>query len=145
MKKLFVITTIFVLICSMSVVTSFQFKNEEPTFLDPEGSFSGFIGIPKQQDPIIIGNISGVYKLRNRGGAFNASWDINTENYSGFGTVRGIFGRHIFLGRLSIEGFNRTLPIIGFIKFDTENFKFIGRGMSYIGPALYFWGTYQPY
>jgi hypothetical protein len=145
MKKLLVISAIFVLLASMYMVTAVPLRNKELTALEPDGSFSGFIGFPRHQDPIILGNISGVYKLRNRGGAFNASWDINFKNHSGTGIVRGIFGKHILFGRLSAEGYNKTLPIIGFIRFNSENLTFIGRAMSYIGPALYFWGTYQPY
>lgn len=145
MKKLLIISAVFVFIISMTIVSAVPLRNKESTFLDPDGSFSGFIGIPKQQDPLIFGNISGEYKLRNRGGLFNASWNIDTENHSGLGTVRGIFARHILLGRLSAEGYNRTFPIIGFIRFNTQNHTFIGRAMSFIGPALYFWGSYQPY
>jgi hypothetical protein len=144
MRKLLSISTIFVLFLSMSLVTAVQPRTKDARVLDPDGSFSGYIGDLTQQGPIIYGNISGVYKLRNRGGGFNASWDIEYENYSGTGTIRGFFGRHILLGRLSAEGFNKTLPVIGFIGFDTENLTFGGRAMSYIGPALYFWGTYQP-
>ncbi|MDH7507155.1 MAG: hypothetical protein QHH15_05150 [Candidatus Thermoplasmatota archaeon] len=145
MKKLLIISMMLVFLTCITMVTAVPLKNKELTVLVPDGSFSGFIGYPRHQDPIILGNISGFYKLRNRGGAFNASWNIETENHSGSGTVRGIFGRHILLGRLSAEGYNQTLPIIGFIGFNTENLTFIGRAMSYIGPALYFWGTYQPF
>lgn len=129
----------------MSIVTAIQPITKDAKLVEPDGSFSGYIGIPKQQDPIIMGNISGVYKLRNRGGGFNASWDIEYKNFSGAGTARGFFGRNILLGKLSADGYNKTIPIIGFIKFDVNNQTFIGRAMSYVGPALYFWGTYQPY
>jgi len=145
MKKLFAVITIFVLFASMSMVAALQAGTINKRVLDPDGSFTGYIGFPRPQDPIILGNISGLYKLRNRGGGFNASWDIDFQNHSGTGTVRGIFGRHILLGRLSADGFNKTLPIIGFIRFNTENQTFIGRAMSFIGPALYFWGIYEPY
>ena len=145
MKKLLAVITIFVLFFSMSMTTAIQTR-KYTNFVDPDGSFSGYIGYLRlQQDPVILGNISGVYKIRNRGGGFNASWDIDYQNKSGSGTVKGIFGRYILLGRLSVEGFNKTLPIIGFIGFNTENQTFLGRAMSIIGPALHFWGTYEPY
>ncbi len=144
MRKLLAISAILIFLMSISIITAKPILKDAKV-IDPDGSFSGYIGIPKQQDPIIMGNISGVYKLRNRVGGFNASWDIDFKNYSGTGTIRGIFGRHILLGKLSAEGFNRTLPIIGFIGFNTENQTFKGRAMSIIGPALYFWGTYEPY
>ena len=143
MRKFLATYTIFVLLLSMSLATAVQPIIKDARLIEPDGSFSGYIGIPKQ-DPVIMGNISGVYKLLNRGGGFNASWDIDYKNFSGSGTVRGIFGKNILLGKLSAEGYNKTMPIIGFIKFDVNNQTFIGRAMSYVGPALYFWGTYQP-
>ena len=145
MKKLLVISTIFILFLSMAMVTAVEPRIKDPIVLDPTGSFLGYIGMPKQQDPIIIGNISGEYKMRNRGGGFSGTWDINLKNHNGSGTIRGLFGKHIFLGKLSIEGFNRSLPVIGFIGFNTENQTFKGRAMSIIGPAPYFWGTFEPY
>ena len=145
MKKILGIIAILMIIASMTVVTSQPTKNKIMPTLDPTGSFSGFIGVPKQQDPIIMGNISGEYQLRNRGGGFVGNWNIDYQNKTASGTVRGLFGRHIILGKLTIEGFNRSLPIIGFIKFDVDNLTFGVRAMSFIGPALYFWGTYQPY
>ena len=145
MRKILVISTIFVLLISMSMVSALPLKNKDSLIINPDGSFSGFLGFPRTQDPIILGNISGEYKMRNRGGAFNASWNIDYENHSGTGTIRCFFGRRLLFARLTIEGFNQTLPVIGFIGFDTENLTFFGRAMSYIGPALYFWGNYQPY
>ena len=143
MRRIWVTCTIIVLFLSMSLVTAVQPIMKDARLIEPDGSFSGYIGIPKQ-DPVIMGNISGVYKLRNRGGGFNASWDIDYKNFSGTGSVRGIFGKNILLGKLSAEGYNKTIPIIGFIKFNADNQTFIGRAMSYVGPVLYFWGTYQP-
>jgi hypothetical protein len=144
MRKLLAISAIFIMLVSMSMVTAVQ-PIKDARVLEPDGSFSGYITDILQQDPIILGNISGVYKMRNRGGGFNASWDLEYQNFSGSGTVRGFFGRHILLGKLSIVGYDKTLPIIGFIFFDKLNQTFIGRAMSFIGPALYFWGTYEPY
>jgi hypothetical protein len=144
MKKLLIICAIFIMLASTSIVTAVQ-PIKDARVIDPDGSFSGYIGVPKQPDPIIVGNISGIYKIGNRGGGFNAIWDIDYQNRSGSGTVRGFFGKHILLGKLSVEGYNKTLRIIGFIGFDKVNHTFIGRAMSFIGPALYFWGTYEPY
>ena len=144
MRKLLAISVILIVLMSIPIVTA-QPIMKDARVIDPDGSFSGYIGIPKQQDPIIMGNISGVYKLRNRVGVFNASWDIDYKNHSGSGIVRGIFGKHIMLGKLFVEGFNKTLRVIGFIGFDKVNQTFKGRAMSIIGPALYFWGTYESY
>ena len=143
MKKILGILAVLMIFASIAAVTAQPINKIMP--LDPTGSFSGFIGVPKQQDPIILGNISGEYRLRNRGGGFIGNWDIAYQNKTASGTIRGLFGRHIMLGKLTIEGVNRSLPIIGFIKFDVDNLTFGGRAMSFIGPALYFWGTYQPY
>ena len=145
MKKFFAISAIIILLVSISMASAVQIKTKDAKLIEADGSFTGFIGVPKQQDPIIMGNISGVYLIRNKGGAFNASWDINYENKTGSGTVRGVFGKKILLGKLSADGYNKTLPIIGFIGFDKNNQTFIGRAMSVVGPAIYFWGTYQPY
>jgi hypothetical protein len=113
--------------------------------LDPDGSFSGYIGILKDPDPIIFGNISGEYKMGKRIGGINGSFDISFKNQSVYGTMRCLFGKRIFLGKLAIEGFNRTLPVIGFIQINKDNLTFKGRAMSFKGPAPHFWGTYEPY
>lgn len=108
--------------------------------LDPTGTFEGSIGVPEHQgqNATIVGTMNGTYWLRNRGGRFTASWE--TENRTG--TLRGGFGRHLLIGRIStmVNGTERSLPIVGFLK--TQDNEFIGRSMSFIGPALYFWGTY---
>ena len=144
MRKLLAIFAVMIVLMSIPIVTA-QPISKDAKVIDPDGSFSGYIGFPKQQNPVIIGNISGIYKLGKRGGGFNASWDIDYKNHSGSGTVRGFFGKHIMLGKLSVDGFNKTLRVIGFIGFDKVNQTFKGRAMSVIGPALYFWGEYQPY
>ena len=144
MRNFLAAFAICVLLVGISIASAVQTNTEEVKVLAADGSFSGYIGFPKKQDPIILGNISGVYKLGKRGGAFNATWDIEFKNVSGSGTIRGVFGKHILLGKLSAEGYNKTLPIIGFIGFDKNNQTFIGRAMSVVGPALYFWGNYQP-
>lgn len=108
--------------------------------LAPSGTFEGYIGIPEHQghNETIVATMQGTWELRNRGGRFNGEWA--TENKTG--TLRGGFGRNLMVGRISttINETERSLPIIGFIRI--QNNSFIGRGMSYIGPALYFWGDY---
>ena len=86
------------MLVSMSMVTAVQ-PIKDARLLEPTGSFSGYIG---DLGPVIYGNISGIYKLRNRAGGFNASWDLEYQNFSGSGTVRGLFGKHILLGKLSV-------------------------------------------
>jgi len=103
------------------------------------GSFEGSIG-PKPHGNQTLGNISGAYLLRNRGGRFNGTWDVTTQNITRTGTMRGVFRRVVFIGRIMVDGVNRTIPLIGFIR--AINGSFVGRFMAPRGPALYFWGTY---
>ena len=108
--------------------------------LDPTGTFEGYIGVPEHQghNATVVGTMNGTYWLRNRGGRFTASWE--TENRTG--TLRGGFGRHLLIGRIStlVNDTERSLPIVGFLK--AQDNDFVGRFMSYIGPALFFWGIY---
>jgi len=103
------------------------------------GSFEGSIG-PRIHGNQTVGNISGTYELRNRGGRFNGEWAISFQNTSKSGTMRGAFLRIFLLGRIVIDDVNRTIPIVGFIRY--TNGSFVGRCMAPRGPALYFWGTY---
>ncbi len=104
------------------------------------GSFEGSIG-PRPHGNQTVGSITGSYELRNRGGRFNGNWSISVQNTSKSGTMRGAFVRIFFIGRVTIEGVNRTVPIIGFLRH--VNGSFVGRFMAPVGPALYFWGTYS--
>jgi hypothetical protein len=104
-----------------------------------KGSFNGNIEyIQKGQNATIVGTISGTYELRNRSGRFTGDW--TAKSYTG--TFKGGFGRQILIGKVSamVNGTEKTLPIVGFIK--VQNGQFIGRFMAPVGPALYFWGTY---
>jgi hypothetical protein len=103
------------------------------------GSFEGSIG-PRPHGNQTVGNISGTYAARNRGGRFNGEWEISIQNTSKSGTMRGAFMRIFILGRATIDGVNRTIPIVGFMR--STNGTFVGRFMAPVGPALYFWGTY---
>ena len=106
--------------------------------LDPTGTFAGVVSPQRGSNATIVGTISGNYTLRNRGGRFIGDWA--TENRTG--TMRGAFGRHILIGRvtLMVNGTERTLPVVGFLR--AQDGQFIGRFMAPVGPALYFWGDY---
>jgi hypothetical protein len=110
----------------------------QTTTLDPTGTFNGVVSPQRGPNATIVGTISGNYTLRNRGGRFTGDWA--TENRTG--TFRGGFGRHIVIGRMTIlvNGTERTLPIVGFIK--AQDGQFAGRFMAPVGPALYFRGDY---
>jgi hypothetical protein len=145
LKKLLVLS-LCVVLASTSIVTASPLfsmtrtKMQTPTVLDPTGTFDGSIGYQRQGNWTEVGTISGTYELQNRFSRFNGEWSIQLQNRSATGTMRGGFGRHILIGRITIEGRDRALPIIGFIGFRNETF--FGRFMSLIGPALYFQGTY---
>jgi hypothetical protein len=102
------------------------------------GSFTGSIG-PRLHSNLTIGTILGTYHMRNRGGRFSGEWNVFYQNVSKTGTMRGMFSRFFVIGRITIDGMNRTLPIVGFIRFTNGSFR--GRGMAPRGPALFFWGT----
>lgn len=114
-----------------------QLKKQEPLFTD--GTFDANIGYKRQgENATIVGTISGTYEMRNRGGRFSGDWE--TANRTG--TLRGRFGRHLLVGRIStmVNGTERSLPVVGFLR--AQNNTLIGRFMAPVGPALYFWGTY---
>jgi|PlaIllAssembly_1097288.scaffolds.fasta_scaffold1211327_1 uncharacterized membrane protein len=140
MKKLLSILAIVILFASMSTVTSVSLSAISTT-----GTFEGNIGYRTNGSWVPIGNISGSYTdvgwLGYRWGGFNGNWSINNGNTTG--SMQGRF-RLLIIGRIStvINGTQRQLPIIGFLG-SKPNGEFLGRVMSYVGPALYFWGNYQ--
>ena len=107
--------------------------------LAQNGTFEGSIGYKRQgQNATMVGTLNGTYVMRARGGRFTGDWA--TENRTG--TLRGAFGRHYLVGRIStmVNGTERSLPIVGFLR--AQNNSFMGRFMAPVGPALYFWGEY---
>ncbi len=114
-----------------------QFIQPGPVFTD--GTFEANIGYRRQGgNATIVGTVSGTYEMRTRGGRFIGDWEAANRT----GAVRGRFGRHLLVGRIStmVNGTERSLPIVGFLR--AQNNTLIGRFMAPIGPALYFWGTY---
>jgi hypothetical protein len=141
MKKIGIIFVCLLFFCASIVAAapglSQQHRQTQPVFSD--GIFDANIGYKRQgQNATIVGTMNGTYELRTRGGRFIGDW--STENRTG--TLRGIFGRHLLVGRIStmINGTQRSLPIVGFLR--AYNNTLLGRFMAPIGPALYFWGTY---
>jgi len=128
------------LFVSMSTITSVTISRASTT-----GTFDGNIGYRTNGSWVPVGNISGTYTdvgwLGYRWGRFNGTWSLNNGNITG--TLQGRF-RLLILGSISavINGTQRQLPIVGFLGRDNKG-EFIGRCMSYIGPAFYFWGNYQ--
>ncbi|PNX48666.1 MAG: hypothetical protein BV459_01925 [Thermoplasmata archaeon M11B2D] len=142
MRKITTIGMCFVFLGVSIASAAADLTQQHPQCLtiDPTGTFQGNIGIPEHQgqNETIVGTINGSYWLRVRGGRFTSDWQ--TDNRTG--TIRGVFGRHLLVGRIStmVNDTERSLPIVGFLK--AQNYSFIGRFMAPVGPALYFWGTY---
>ncbi len=142
MRKLLIIA-ICVLFASVSIATAMPFSIEktQTQILAQSGTFDGTIGYRAQGNWTAVGTINGTYEQRTRGYRFDGTWTLQGQNQTFAGTMRGVFGRRILIGRVTAEGYNRTLPVIGFIVFKEGNFG--GRFMAPIGPALYFKGTYN--
>jgi hypothetical protein len=110
---------------------------------DWTGEFTGEIGYPDREsgESVVVGSISGTFKIGRRGGYFEGL--VVSEDRSKSGEFKGVFHQRIMIGRLSGE--QRTVPIVGFIGFRQDEQQFGGRYMAPVGPALYFWGEYLDY
>lgn len=143
MKKLLVIFTILIFFGTISAsAISFSEQVLKPLPKDDvTGTFEGEIGFPREGEWNAVGELSGTYTQRTRVSVIDGEWNLPERDATG--TVKAIFGRHILIGRITIDGEDRKAPIIGFIFFREETQEFGGRFMSIVGPALYFKGTYQ--
>jgi hypothetical protein len=147
MKKIFILALCLIL-TSTSIVTATTLssiantKMQTPIVLNQTGTFEGSIGFRAKGNWTEVGILDGTYDFRNRFGRFDGEWSIQLKNKSATGTMKGRFGKHILIGRITIEGKERAMPIIGFLGFRNETF--FGRFMPLIGPALYFKGEYTP-
>jgi hypothetical protein len=139
MKKIMIVG-ICLLFIGVSFAAAVPGIKQQTVRLGTSGAFDGNIGYKRQgQNATIVGTITGTYEMKNRGGRFTGDWA--TANYSG--TLKGRFGKHLLIGKVSamINGTEKSLPIIGFI--GAKDSQFLGRFMAPVGPALYFWGTYN--
>ena len=110
---------------------------------DWTGEFTGEIGYPDQdrEEPVVVGSISGTFKIGRRGGYFHGV--VVSEDRSKSGEFRGVFRQRIMIGR--VTGEQGSLPFVGFIGFRQDDQQFGGRYMAPVGAALYFWGDYLDY
>ena len=111
----------------------------QATTLNLTGEFDGNIGYKlPDQDATTVGTISGTYEIRDKGGIFSGDWATDNR----IGTFRGVFGKNILIGKIAtlVDGTEKSLPIVGF--YGGKNGRFVGRFMTPVGPALYFWGNY---
>ena len=141
MKKIITLSLclLFVGVTVASAIPTLTSQSAKTTPLFAGGTFMGSIGYKRPgQNATVVGIINGTYEMRARGGRFNGDWA--TENRTG--TLRGGFARHFLIGRITlmVNGTERTLPIVGFLR--AVDGQFIGRFMAPVGPALYFWGEY---
>ena len=149
MKKTLSMLTLCTLLISMSIagvvsqVETIQISRtlKETTPVEWTGEFSGSYGIGLGENHTVLGSIEGGYKS-NAGnricGFFLANWTSLDEIKSG--NIRGIFTPHAILGKISSDTYNRTARAIGFLRYNDT--KFIGRIMSWIGPAVYIYGDH---
>jgi hypothetical protein len=139
MKKI-AILSLCLLFIGVSIAAAAPGLTQQVTQTTPlasSGTFEGNIGYKRPgQNATIVGTFNGTYEARIRGYRFIGDWE--TENNTG--TMRGAFGRHLLIGKVStlVNGTQRSLPIVGFIRHNET--MFIGRFMAPVGPALYFWG-----
>ena len=110
----------------------------QPIEVATTGTFFANVSVQRGSNATIVGTIAGTYTAQNNRGRFNGTW--TTVNHTG--TLQGRFGRHHIMGRIGmmVNGTQSSIPFIGFLVM--RNGTFGGRAMSYIGPALYFKGTY---
>jgi hypothetical protein len=115
----------------------------QPVDDDWTGEFTGDIGYPDREsgEPVVVGSISGTFKMGRRGGYFEGF--VVSEDRSKSGEFKGVFRQRIMIGRVSGE--QGTATIVGFIGFRADEQQFGGRCMAPVGPALYFWGDYLNY
>jgi hypothetical protein len=120
---------------------------EFPTLPTPsaenyDGTFVGAFGvIYKENDEWANetwGYLAGVYKGGNRKRLYGNIYNLDEEQ---IGTIGAFFGQSITIGR--IENMNgEKAPIIGFLFYNED--YFVGRIMSFFGPAPHLWGIYTP-
>jgi hypothetical protein len=148
MKKTlsFILCFIFV---SSSIVTAIALSprsgidNNKYIRLDQTGIYDGFLGFQVKGNWTEIGTINGSYYLRNRFGRFNGKWSIKLKNDTITGTMKGRFGKRFLIGLIAIDGFDRSMSIIGFININVMEMTIHGRFMPLIGPPLSYRGVYN--
>jgi len=114
-----------------------------PSVPDYDGTFLGGLGeIYKDENDEwqfdTQAYIAGVYKSGRRLRVFSNIYNLDEEK---IGSMFFISGNRIILGRIwGLEG--EKLPIVGLLFYNEQ--YFIGRIMSFFGPAPHIWGEYTP-
>jgi len=155
MRKTCFIIGIFVIFLSMPAIIAMQsvektssFSNPEKTLIPPafpeyDGTFLGGMGeVYKDENGEwqfdTHAYIAGAYKSGRYLRVFSNIYNLDEEQ---IGSMWFISGKRIILGRIwGLEG--EKLPIVGFLFYNEQ--YFIGRIMSFFGPAPHIWGEYIP-
>jgi hypothetical protein len=153
-KTLFVIGIIAVLI-SMPAMTAFPTTDKIPNFPRPEKTL--YTAPAEDYDGTFIGGIGEIYKDESgewaydvhaylagvyRGGKYKLVlghiYNLDEEQ---IGSIGFVSGNHILVGKVRDMN-EEEAPIVGFL-FYQDNL-FIGRIMSFFGPAPHIFGEYTP-
>jgi hypothetical protein len=149
MKKTLLVLALCTLFVSMSVAGAVpQAENmqqrrikEQPKDIEWTGEILGSYGIGRGENHTVLGTLEGNYKTRiaqRMKGFFLVNW--TSEDGTKSGQIRGIYGRRGLIGKISGDGYNQSARIIGFLRYNDT--KFIGRIMSWVGPAVYIYGDH---
>ena len=149
MKKTLLVLALCTLFVSMSVAGAvpqaenmqLQRTRVQPQDIEWTGEISGNYGVGRGENHTVLGTLEGNYKARGGNrirGFFLVNW--TSENGIKSGQIRGIFTQQALFGKISGDGYNRTARVMGFLRYNDS--KFIGRIMSWIGPAVYIYGDH---
>ena len=115
--------------------------NTEPKNVEWTGEILGSYGVGRGENHTVLGTLEGFYKTRIRNrmrGFFLINW--TSEDGTKSGQIRGVFTNRALFGKISGDGYNQSARIMGFLRYNDS--KFIGRIMSWVGPALYIYGDH---
>jgi hypothetical protein len=149
MKKTLAVLALCALFTSMSIAGATQEAENIPARraavqandIEWTGEISGSYGVGRGENHTVLGSLEGNYKSRGSArvkGFFLVNW--TSEDGSKSGKMRGIFTQNALFGKISGDGYNRTARIMGFLRYNDS--KFIGRIMSWVGPAVYIYGDH---
>jgi hypothetical protein len=155
MKKTLLIIGICAVLISMPALTAFEIS-EKPTNIpkfeappvtkplaDYDGTFVGGMGnvYKDENDEWVFDThayIAGVYKGGKYKRVVGNIYNLDEEQIGTFGFISG---KWLLIGRV-VNMEEEKAPIIGFIFYNDQ--YFIGRIMSFFGPAPHIYGEYTP-
>ena len=143
MRKNIILVGICSLLILMPVLSSTPLKTPMQSTPNYDGTFVGALGRVwkegEEWQTEASAYIAGVYRDRYYKIMYGNIYDLDEEQV---GTIKMISTKSFLVGRIAnMDG--QTIPIVGFI-IDFQEDKFIGRLMSFFGPAPHMWGQYKP-